>query len=165
MKHGEGVLAAGETEHDLVTFLDHVVLTDGFSWGGLEGVLSSRYHNSTHITTHHITSHHITTHHTTTQLTTHHITSQHNISHHNTTQHNTSHHNSSQLITSQHINSHHNTTYHITTHHTHHLPIDFIIRLGTSGNKSLCFFINFTLSLNSMPGTIAVYSNTPSTPV
>ena len=117
MEHGEGVLAAGETEHHLVALLDHVVLTDGFSWGGLEGVLSSRYH---------ITS----------QLNSTQLTSQHN---------------SSQLITT-----------HITSHH---IPIDFIIRLGTSGNKSLCFFINFTLSLNSMPGTIAVYSNTPSTPV
>ena len=163
MKHGEGVLAAGETEHDLVTFLDHVVLTDGFSWGGLEGVLSSRYHNSTHITTHHITSHHNSSHDNSTHNTSQHITSQLI-----TTQHNTStHHNTTQHIASQHITltSHHNTTHRITTHHTHHLPIDFIIRLGTSGNKSLCFFINFTLSLNSMPGTIAVYSNTPSTPV
>ena len=124
MKHGEGVLAAGETEHDLVALLDHVVLTDGFSWVRVRGgvVIKISHHITTQLTSHHITSHHITTHH----------------------------------ITSQHI------TTHITSHH---IPIDFIIRLGTSGNKSLCFFINFTLSLNSMPGTIAVYSNTPSTPV
>ena len=142
MKHGEGVLAAGETEHHLVALLDHVVLTDGFSWGGLEGLLSSRYH---------ITSHQLTSHHNSSQLNSQHITTHHNSSHHITTHQLTSQHNSSQLITT-----------HITSHH---IPIDFIIRLGTSGNKSLCFFINFTLSLNSMPGTIAVYSNTPSTPV
>lgn len=36
MKHGERVLAAGETEHHLIALLNHVVLADGFSCGGLE---------------------------------------------------------------------------------------------------------------------------------